>query len=83
MQIKEAFSKRRVRLMFVLTLINIGFAIFCTILSHQFGFIWLRDYNALNTLAYVLAAYLALKEILNWSRVIYLLTSNVGLAVIA
>nr|WP_298993639.1 ATP-binding protein [uncultured Polaribacter sp.] len=83
MQIKEAFSKRRVRLMFVLTLINIGFAIFCTILSHQFGFIWLRDYNALNTLAYVLAAYLALKEILNWSRVIYLLTSNIGLAVIA
>ena len=69
--------------MFVLTLINIGFAIFCTILSHQFGFIWLRDYNALNTLAYVLAAYLALKEILNWSRVIYLLTSNIGLAVIA
>ena len=83
MQIKEAFSKRRVRLMFVLTLINIGFAIFCTILSHQFGFIWLRDYNALNTLAYVFAAYLALKEILNWSRVIYLLTSNIGLAVIA
>ena len=83
MQIKTAFSKRRVRLMFTLTLINIGFAIFCTILSHSFGFTWLRNYNALNTLAYVLASYLAIKEILNWSRVIYLVTSNIGLAVIA
>lgn len=69
--------------MFILTLINIGFAIFCATLSHKFGFIWLRDYNILNIIPYALASYLAFKEQLNWSRVIYLLTSNVGLAVIA
>ena len=83
MQLKQAFSQRRIRLMFTLTMVNIGFAIFCTIMSHNFGFIWLRNYNAINIIPYVFAAYLALNEVLNWSRIIYLLTSNIGLAVIA
>ena len=77
------FSERRVKLVFTLAFVNIGFAILCTGLSHKFDFIWLRNYNAINILAYILAAVLALKHQLNWARVIYLLTSNFGLAIIS
>lgn len=82
-KIKEAFSERRVKLMFTLTLINIGFAIFCSILSDYYGFIWLRNYNILNIIPYLIASYLSVRGYLNWARIIYLLTSSIGLAVIA
>ncbi|PQJ78826.1 ATP-binding protein [Polaribacter porphyrae] len=79
----ETFSKRRVRLVFTLTFVNIGFAILCTIVSHYYDFIWLRNYNAINIFAYVLASYLAIQKKLLPARIIYLLTSNIGLAVIS
>jgi signal transduction histidine kinase/CheY-like chemotaxis protein len=77
------YSQRRINLVFTISLINIGFAILCTVLSDLFDFIWLRNYNAINILAYVLAAYLAKKERLYAARIIYLLTSSIGIAVIS
>jgi signal transduction histidine kinase/BarA-like signal transduction histidine kinase len=76
-------SQRRINLVFTLCAINIGFAVLCTILSNKFNFIWLRNYNALNIIPYALAAYLAQKEKLNAARILYLLTSGIGLAVIS
>jgi hypothetical protein len=64
------YSRRRINLVFTVSLINVGFAILCTVLSDKFDFIWLRNYNALNILAYVLAAYLAKKEKLNAARIL-------------
>ncbi|TXD52623.1 response regulator [Polaribacter sp. IC066] len=64
-------------------MVNIGFAILCTLISDKFDFIWLRNYNALNIFAYVLVAFLAKKEILTAARIIYLFTSNIGIAIIA
>lgn len=83
MQIKIAFSQRRVRLMLTLAFINVGFAIMCSFLSHHYGFYWLRNYNILNIIPYLFAAFLALKERLFWARIIYLITSSVGIAVIS
>ena len=77
------YSRRRINLVFTVSLINIGFALLCTVLSDKFDFIWLRNYNALNILAYVLAAYLAKKEKLNAARILYLLTSSLGIAIIS
>jgi signal transduction histidine kinase len=77
------YSRRRINLVFTVSLINIGFATLCTVLSDKFDFIWLRNYNALNILVYVLAAYLAKKEKLNAARILYLLTSCIGIAIIS
>ena len=77
------YSKRRTNLVFTIALVNIGFAILSTVISHQFDFLWLRNYNAINILAYLLAAYWAKKGKLNYARILYLLTSNIGLAVIS
>jgi signal transduction histidine kinase/BarA-like signal transduction histidine kinase len=79
----QKFSQRRINLVFRLTIVNIGFAILCTIISDKFDFIWLRNYNALNIIAYVIAALLAKKEQLTSARIIYLITSNIGIAIIA
>ncbi|MGK0412543.1 MAG: signal transduction histidine kinase/ActR/RegA family two-component response regulator [Polaribacter sp.] len=79
----QKFSQRRINLVFRLTIVNIGFAILCTIISDKFDFIWLRNYNAINIFAYVIAAFLAKKERLTSARIIYLLTSNIGIAIIA
>ncbi len=76
-------SQRRLNLVFTIAIVNIGFAILCTIISDKFNFIWLRNYNAINILAYVLAAYLAKIKKLSLARFIYLLTSSIGIAVIA
>jgi signal transduction histidine kinase/CheY-like chemotaxis protein len=76
-------SERRKNLVFTIAMINIGFAILCTVLSDVFDFIWLRNYNALNILAYILVAYLAKKGILNPARIIYLFTSAIGIAIIS
>ena len=76
-------SQRRTKLVFTIAIVNIGFAILCTVISHQFDFIWLRNYNAINILAYVLAAFLAKKRKLNYARMLYLLTSSIGIAVIS
>jgi signal transduction histidine kinase/CheY-like chemotaxis protein len=77
------FSQRRIKLVFTLSIVNIGFAILCTVIAHKFDFIWLRNYNALNIFAYVFAAILAKKGNLIWARIIYLITSNIGLAIIS
>ncbi len=79
----KKYSQRRINLVFTIALVNIGFAILCTVISHKFDFTWLRNYNAINIFAYVLAAYLAKKEKLISARVLYFLTSNIGLAVIS
>ena len=79
----SVYSQRRIKLVFTICIVNIGFAILCTIISDKFDFTWLRNYNALNIFAYILAAYLAKKEKLTWARIIYLLTSSIGLAVIS
>lgn len=76
-------SQRRINLVFTICMVNIGFAILCTVISDMFGFIWLRNYNAVNILAYVAAAILAKKGSLHIARIIYLLTSNIGIAIIA
>ena len=83
MQIITAFSQRRVKLMLTLAFLNVGFAIMCSVLSHHYGFYWLRNYNILNIIPYLFAAFLALKERLFWARIIYLITSSVGIAVIS
>jgi len=75
-------SERRINLVFTIALVNIGFAILCTVISDMFDFIWLRNYNATNIIAYIAAAYLAKKERLHSARIIYLLTSAIGIAVI-
>ena len=77
------YSRRRINLVFTVSLINIGFAVLCTVLADKLNFIWLRNYNALNILSYVLAAYLAKKEKLNAARILYLLTSSLGIAIIS
>lgn len=79
----QKFSQRRINLVFRLTIVNIGFAILCTLISDKFDFIWLRNYNAINIIAYVIAALLAKQERLTSARIIYLLTSNIGIAIIA
>jgi signal transduction histidine kinase/CheY-like chemotaxis protein len=79
----KQFSKRRVNLVFTVAIVNIGFALLSTFVSHYFDFTWLRNYNAINILAYVAAAYLAKNNKLLSARIIYLLTSNIGLAVIS
>jgi signal transduction histidine kinase len=76
-------SERRINLVFTIALVNIGFAVLCTVISDMFDFIWLRNYNAINILAYIASAYLAKKAMLNSARIIYLLTSAIGIAVIA
>tara|TARA_R110002126_G_scaffold78829_1_gene196072 strand:+ start:27398 stop:29071 length:1674 start_codon:yes stop_codon:yes gene_type:complete len=80
---KEEYSERRINLVFTIALVNIGFAVLCTVISDMFDFIWLRNYNAINILAYIASAYLAKKAMLNSARIIYLLTSAIGIAVIA
>lgn len=77
------YSQRRTKLVFTIAIVNIGFAILCTVISHHFDFLWLRNYNAINILAYILVVYLAKKGVLNYARILYLLTSNIGLAVIS
>ncbi|SDS12270.1 Signal transduction histidine kinase [Polaribacter sp. KT25b] len=77
------YSQRRINLVFNIALVNIGFAILVSFFSHKLDLIWLRNYNALNILAYVLVAYLAKKEELNIARILYLLTSNFGIAIIS
>ena len=79
----KQFSKRRINLVFTTAIVNIGFAVLCTVISDLFDFIWLRNYNAINILAYILVAYLAKKEKLVSARIIYLITSCVGIAVIS
>jgi signal transduction histidine kinase/BarA-like signal transduction histidine kinase len=64
-------------------MINIGFAILCTIISDKFDFIWLRNYNAINIIAYIAVVYFAKNGRLNTARILYLITSSVGIAVIA
>ncbi len=76
-------SKRRINLVFTICLINIGFAILCTVISDKFNFFWLRNYNAVNILPYAIAAILAKKNKLNLARIIYLVTSSVGIAIIS
>jgi signal transduction histidine kinase/CheY-like chemotaxis protein len=76
-------SERRKNVVFTIAMINIGFAVLCTVLSDMFDFIWLRNYNALNIIAYILAAYLAKKGILHSARIIYLITSAIGIAIIS
>ena len=76
-------SQRRINLIFTIAIVNVGFAILCTVLSDHFDFVWLRNYNAINIIAYVAAAFLAKKRILTPARVIYLLTSSIGIAVIS
>ena len=77
------FSQRRLNLVFTVSLINIGLAALCTLISDIFDFIWLRNYNTVSIIAFVLTAYLSKKERLNASRIIYFLTSVIGLAVIS
>ncbi len=77
------FSQRRLNLVFTVSLINIGLATLCTLISDIFDFIWLRNYNTVSIIAFVLTAYLSKKERLNASRIIYFLTSVIGLAVIS
>ncbi|MDD7916040.1 histidine kinase dimerization/phospho-acceptor domain-containing protein [Polaribacter ponticola] len=77
------YSQRRINLVFTIALINIGFAILCTIISDKFDFIWLRNYNAINILAYIAAAYLAKNGHLTIARILYLITSSIGIAVIS
>jgi signal transduction histidine kinase len=79
----QKYSQRRIDLVFTVSIVNIGFAILCTVISDHFDFIWLRNYNAINIFAYILAAYLAKKEQLNIARILYLLTSSIGIAVIS
>ena len=77
------YSQRRIKLVFTLALVNIGFAILCTILAHKYDFIWLRNYNALNIFAYIGAVYLAKNKDLNAARILYLITSSFGIAIIS
>jgi signal transduction histidine kinase/CheY-like chemotaxis protein len=77
------YSQRRINLVFTIAIINIGFAILCTIISDKFDFIWLRNYNAINIASYILVIYLAKKGRLNLARILYLLTSSIGIAVIS
>lgn len=79
----KEFSKRRVQLVFILATVNIGFAIFCAIIAQKFDLTWLRNYNILNILPYVLVAYLAKKEKLHIARPLYLITLNLGLTIIS
>ncbi|MDP5092751.1 MAG: response regulator [Polaribacter sp.] len=79
----KEFSKRRVQLVFTLATVNIGFAIFCAIIAQKFDFIWLRNYNIINILPYILVAYLAKKEKIHIARPLYLITINLGLTVIS
>jgi signal transduction histidine kinase/CheY-like chemotaxis protein len=79
----QKFSQRRINLVFRLSIVNIGFAIFCALISDKFNFIWLKNYNILIIFAFVLTAFLAKKEILTIARIIYLLASNISLAVLA
>ncbi|WP_439130535.1 ATP-binding protein [Polaribacter sp.] len=76
-------SKRRINLVFTICVVNIGFAILCTVISDMFNFIWLRNYNALNILPYAIAAILAKNNKLNLARIIYLVTSAIGIAIIS
>lgn len=79
----KQYSQRRLNLVFTICLVNIGFAILCVVISNMFDFIWLRNYNAINILPYIIAAIFAKKGKLNPARILYLITSNVGIAVIA
>ncbi len=49
----------------------------------MFNFIWLRNYNAFNILPYIVAAFLAKNNRLNLARIIYLVTSSFGIAIIS
>jgi signal transduction histidine kinase/CheY-like chemotaxis protein len=77
------YSQRRINLVFTIAIVNIGFAILCTVIADKFNFIWLRNYNAINIGAYILVIYFAKKGRLNLARILYLITSSIGIAVIS
>ena len=77
------YSQRRINLVLTIAVINIGFAILCTIISDKFDFIWLRNYNAINIIAYIAVVYFAKNRRLNTARILYLITSSIGIAVIS
>ncbi|MHB0755029.1 response regulator [Polaribacter sp. M15] len=80
---KIQHSKRRINLVFTICLVNIGFAILCTVISDMFNFIWLRNYNAINIIPYAIAAVLAKNNRLDLARIVYLTTSSIGIAIIS
>lgn len=78
-----AFSKRRNRLVFTLALVSIGFSIMCAVISHKFNSFWLRNYLILNIFPYSIVAYYSLKKYLTFSRILFIVTINIGIAVIS
>ncbi|OBY61799.1 response regulator [Polaribacter reichenbachii] len=80
---RKKYSQRRLNLLFTLALIHVGLSLLTVFIAHNLGFTWLRNYNIFNIFIYVIAATIVKKGLLNYARVIYLLASNFGIAVIA